>query len=197
MFTTSPPDSHIMCVLSDRDIKQALHHGKLGIKPFDIEALQPSSVDLKLGREFRIFNHIVIPYIDVSIQSPDEYSSVKVATENEPFIIHPGTFCLGSTVEEVSLDDSLVGRLDGRSSLGRLGLLIHATAGYIDPGFTGKITLEISNLSPVPIAVWPGMRICQISFLKLVTNAEKPYSGKYQGHQDPTASRIYEDFNIK
>lgn len=186
-------------VLSDRTIKQEIAAGRLGIEPLDEAAIQPASVDLRLDRQFRIFRATTRPFVDVRVPVDDLTELVTVRRKGEPFIIQPGTFCLGSTVETVTLPDDLVARIDGKSSLGRLGLLVHATAGYVDPGWTGKLTLELSNQSQMPIALYYGMRIAQISFLRLTTPVERPYGSlglgsKYQGQTGPTASRIADEF---
>lgn len=186
-------------VLSDRTIKQEIAAGRLGIEPLDEAAIQPASVDLRLDRQFRIFRATTRPFVDVRVPVDDLTELVTVRRKGEPFIIQPGTFCLGSTVETVTLPDDLVARIDGKSSLGRLGLLVHATAGYVDPGWTGKLTLELSNQSQMPIALYYGMRIAQISFLRLTTPVERPYGSpglgsKYQGQTGPTPSRIAHEF---
>lgn len=186
-------------VLSDRTIKQEIAAGRLGIEPLDEEAIQPASVDLRLDRQFRIFRATTRPFVDVRVPVDDLTELVTVRRKEEPFIIQPGTLCLGSTVETVTLPDDLVARIDGKSSLGRLGLLVHATAGYVDPGWTGKLTLELSNQSQMPIALYYGMRIAQISFLRLTTPVERPYGSpglgsKYQGQTGPTPSRIADEF---
>jgi dCTP deaminase len=185
-------------ILSDRTIKEELAAGRLLIEPFDPSLVQPSSVDLRLSRRFLVFRNTQKPYIDVRMSVDDVMELVEVH-DDEPVIVHPKEFILGSTVERVSLPDDLVARLDGRSSLGRLGIVIHSTAGFIDPGFAGHVTLEISNLANLPIALYPGMRVAQISFHRLSTPAEAPYGqgklgSKYQGQDAPTASRIHLDF---
>ena len=158
-------------VLSDRTIREQIAAGRLLIDPFDDALLQPSSVDLRVDGAFRVFRN-----------------------NRQPFILHPGEFVLGSTLERVGIPDDLVARLEGKSSLGRLGLLIHSTAGYIDPGFEGQITLEFSNVASLPIAIHAGMRIGQISFLQMTTPVDRPYQGKYQGQAGPTSSRAHRDF---
>jgi dCTP deaminase len=187
-----------MTVLSDRTIKELLSSGRLGIDPFDPEAVQPASVDLRLDHSFRTFRVTGRPYVDVR-EPVDDLTQVETIGEGEPFILQPHTFCLGSTIETVSLPDDIVARVDGKSSLGRLGLLVHATAGYVDPGWSGCLTLELSNQSQMPIALFVGMRIAQISFLQLTTPADRSYGtpglgSKYQGQTGPTASRISEEF---
>ena len=185
-------------ILSDRDIREAVSSGAVGIEPFDASDVQPSSVDLRVDRYFRTFHNARHPYIDVKKQMEDLTELVEV-TDDEPFILHPGEFVLGSTREYVRLPDDLVARLEGKSSLGRLGLLIHSTAGYVDPGFEGHLTLELSNVANLPITIYPGMRIGQISFFRLSSPAEAPYGSggvgsKYQGQRGPTPSRYYENF---
>ena len=186
-------------VLSDRSIREELAIGRLRIEPLKDDALQPSSVDLRLDRLFRVFKKTERPYIDVR-EPCDDCTELITVEGDKPFVVRPGEFVLANTLETITLPNDLVARLDGRSSLGRLGLLVHATAGYVDPGWTGKLTLELSNVSPMPIAVYCGMKICQISFLRLSTPVDRPYGSpglgsKYQGQQEPTPSRIYQDFN--
>jgi dCTP deaminase len=185
-------------VLSDRSIREALKAGHIGIKPLDPDAIQPASVDLRLDSAFRIFRVTSRPCVDVQQPVDDLTELVEIAPE-EPFVIQPGSFCLGSTIETIALPDDIVARVDGKSSLGRLGLLVHATAGYVDPGWTGKLTLELSNQSQMPIALYYGMRIAQISFLQMTTPVDRPYGSaelgsKYQGQTGPTASRISREF---
>jgi dCTP deaminase len=185
-------------ILSDRDIKDAIETGAVGIEPFDPADVQPSSVDLHVDRFFRTFHNARHPYIDVRKPMEDLTELVEV-DESEPFILHPGEFVLGSTREYVRLPDDLVARLEGKSSLGRLGLLIHSTAGYVDPGFEGHLTLELSNVANLPITIYPSMRIGQISFFRLSSPADRPYGSsgvgsKYQGQRGPTPSRYYENF---
>jgi dCTP deaminase len=185
-------------ILSDRDIKKALQAGHIGIEPFDDADIQPSSVDLHVDRYFRTFHNARHPYIDVKKPMEDLTELVEVALD-EAFILHPGEFVLGSTSEYVRLPHDLVARLEGKSSLGRLGLLIHSTAGYVDPGFEGHLTLELSNVANLPITIYPRMKIGQISFFRLSSAAEHPYGSKsvgskYQGQRGPTPSRYYENF---
>ncbi|MGQ9571683.1 MAG: dCTP deaminase [Dehalococcoidia bacterium] len=187
-------------VLSDRSIRDELAQGRLVIDPLGDGCIQPSSVDLRLAPVFRVFRVGVLPrpYLDVT-QPMEGFTELVEVTENEPFIIQPGEFVLAATLETITLPDDIVARVDGKSSLGRLGLLIHATAGFVDPGWTGRLTLELSNVAKMPIAVRPGMRICQISFLRLTTPAERLYGSpelgsKYQGQTGPTASRAHQDF---
>jgi dCTP deaminase len=183
-------------ILSDRDIRAEVDAGRVVIDPFDPDCVQPSSVDLHVDRQFRVFANSRYPFIDVRAEMPDLTELVEVK-DDEPFILHPGEFVLGSTAERVALPDDLVARLEGKSSLGRLGLLIHSTAGYVDPGWDGYLTLELSNVANLPITLYPGMKIGQISFFKLSTPAETPYGkagNKYQGQRGPTPSRFFEDF---
>ena len=187
-----------MSVLSDRDIAAALQTGQIKIEPYDRADLQPSSVDLHLDRTFRVFRNNRYPFIDVRVAQPDLTDLLSV-DDNEAFILHPGEFVLGQTVEWVELPDDLVARLEGKSSLGRLGLLIHSTAGYVDPGWKGKLTLELSNVAKLPIALYFGMKIGQISFLTMSSRVERPsgsagLGSKYQGQSEPTASAFFEDF---
>ena len=187
-----------MSVLSDRDIRASMQAGRVRIDPYDPTCLQPSSVDLHLDREFRVFRNNRYPYIDVRQPQPDLTEIVAIEDE-EPFILHPGEFVLGQTLEWVELPDDLVARLEGKSSLGRLGLLIHSTAGYVDPGWKGNLTLELSNVANLPIALYFGMKIGQISFFKMSSPVERPYGSKelgskYQGQSTPTASEFYRDF---
>jgi dCTP deaminase len=185
-------------VLSDRDIRAELEAGRVKIDPYDPADLQPSSVDLHLDRSFRVFRNNRYAYIDVRAPQPDLTEMLKVA-DDEPFILHPGEFVLGQILEWVELPDDLVARLDGKSSLGRIGLLIHSTAGYVDPGWKGNLTLELSNVANLPIALYFGMRIGQISFFRMSSPVERPYGSKglgskYQGQSEPTASAFHEDF---
>jgi dCTP deaminase len=183
-------------ILSDRDIREHIESGRITIDPFDPSCVQPSSVDLHVDDQFRVFANSRYPFIDVREEMPDLTELVQVKPD-EPFILHPGEFVLGSTLERVRIPDDLVARLEGKSSLGRLGLLIHSTAGYVDPGWDGYLTLELSNVANLPITLYPGMKIGQISFFRLTSPAEKPYGGagsKYQGQRGPTASRFFRDF---
>jgi dCTP deaminase len=186
-----------MSVLSDRDIRAALDAGEIAIRPYDPADLQPSSVDLHLDRSFRVFRNNRYPYIDVRAPQPDLTEMLTIA-DDEPFVLHPGEFVLGQTLEWVELPDDLVARLEGKSSLGRLGLLIHSTAGYVDPGWKGNLTLELSNVANLPIALYFGMKIGQISFFKMSSPVERPYGSpglgsKYQGQSEPTASAFHRD----
>ncbi len=183
-------------ILSDRTIREEIAAGHIEIDPFDESCVQPSSVDLHVDSDFRVFHNARHPYIDVKQDMPDltEVASIK---EGDAFMLHPGEFVLGSTLERVRLPNNLVARLEGKSSLGRLGLLIHSTAGYVDPGWDGYLTLELSNVANLPITIYPGMKIGQISFFRLTTEAEVPYGSagnKYQGQRGPTASKFFEEF---
>ena len=185
-------------ILSDRDIRKEIAAGRIRIDPFDEDCIQPSSVDLHVDRGFRVFANSRYPYIDVRREMPDLTELVEVG-DDDPFILHPGEFVLGATLERVRVPEDLVARLEGKSSLGRLGLLIHSTAGYVDPGWDGDLTLELSNVANLPITIYPGMRIGQISFFRLSSPAQAPYGSgasgsKYQGQRGPTASRFYEEF---
>jgi len=185
-------------ILSDVDIRKEIEAGRIVIDPFDEACIQPSSIDVHVDTQFRVFASSRYPYIDVKKEMPDLTEVVEVGG-GEPFILHPGEFVLGSTSERVSLPDDMVARLEGKSSLGRLGLLIHSTAGYVDPGWDGYLTLELSNVANLPITIYPGMKIGQISFFRLTTPAERPYGSrqtrsKYQGQRGPTASRFFEEF---
>ncbi|MGQ0670490.1 MAG: dCTP deaminase [Actinomycetota bacterium] len=185
-------------ILSDRSIREEIRAGRIVIDPFEDACVQPSSVDLHVDGSFRVFRNSLYPYIDVKSEMPDLTEMVEVAG-GDPFILHPGEFVLGSTRERVRLPDDMVARLEGKSSLGRLGLLIHSTAGYVDPGWDGYLTLELSNVANLPITIYPGMKIGQISFFRLTTAAERPYGSKgarskYQGQRGPTASRFFEEF---
>ncbi|MCC6381250.1 MAG: dCTP deaminase [Dehalococcoidia bacterium] len=187
-----------MAVLSDRSIRKELDAGTIGVDPLAEDALQPASVDLRLGRQFRVFRNSRIPYIDVKREYPDLTELVEIDDER-PFVLHPGEFALAVTLERVRLPDFIVGRLEGKSSLGRLGLLIHSTAGYVDPGWDGALTLELSNVANLPITLYYGMKVSQISFLRLTEPAEHPYGShaagsKYQGQEGPTPSRYYLNF---
>jgi dCTP deaminase len=198
---TAPADSArriARVVLSDRTIRRLLEEGRIGIAPFDPDLMQPSSVDVRVDRYFRVFRNSRYPYIDVKAEQEGLTELVEV--EDEAFILHPGEFVLGSTLERVRLPDDLVARLEGKSSLGRLGLLIHSTAGFIDPGWDGHVTLELSNVANLPITIYPGMKIGQLSFVQLTEAAERPYGSagigsKYQGQRGPTPSRYWQNFS--
>jgi len=185
-------------VLSDRTIRRLLAEGRIGIEPYAEELLQPSSVDVRVDRLFRVFRNSRYPFIDVKREMEDLTELVEVDSE-EAFILHPGEFVLGSTLERITLPDDLVARLEGKSSLGRLGLLIHSTAGFIDPGWDGHVTLELSNVANLPITIYYGMKIGQLSFVQLTEPAEHPYGtgslgSKYQGQAGPTPSRYWKNF---
>jgi dCTP deaminase len=185
-------------VLSDGEIRRLLDAGRIGIEPFEESLMQPSSVDVRADRYFRVFRNSRYPYIDVKREQEELTELVEVA-DDEPFILHPGEFVLGSTLERVTLPDDLVARLEGKSSLGRLGLLIHSTAGFIDPGWDGHVTLELSNVANLPITIYPEMKIGQLSFVRLSEPAERPYGSagigsKYQGQRGPTPSRYWRNF---
>jgi dCTP deaminase len=187
-----------MSVLSDRDIRAAIESGEVVVRPYDPADLQPSSVDLHLDRRFRVFRNNRYAYIDVRAPQPD-LTELLTIEDDEPFILHPGEFVLGQTLEWTELPVDLVARLEGKSSLGRLGLLIHSTAGYVDPGWKGNLTLELSNVANLPIALYYGMKIGQISFFKMSSAVERPYGSKslgskYQGQSEPTASAYHRDF---
>jgi dCTP deaminase len=184
-------------VLSDRTIERLLADGRIEIDPYDPGLLQPSSVDVRVDRYFRVFRNSRYPYIDV--KQEQEGLTEMVEVDGDPFILHPGEFVLGSTLERVKLPDDLVGRLDGKSSLGRLGLLIHSTAGFIDPGWDGNVTLELSNVANLPITIYPEMKVGQLSFVQLSEPAASPYGSdglgsKYQGQKGPTPSRYWRNF---
>ena len=186
-------------LLSDRDIKAELASGRVKLDPYAPELVQPSSVDVRLDRYFRVFENHRYPHIDPAIEQPDLTRLLETAGE-EPFVLHPGEFVLGSTFEVVSLPDDIAGRLEGKSSLGRLGLLTHSTAGWIDPGFSGHVTLELSNVATLPIKLWPGMKIGQLCMFRLSSPAEFPYGSerygsRYQGQRGPTASRSFQNFH--
>lgn len=182
-------------VLSDRSIKQELAAGRIVVDPCEPEDIQPSSIDLHLGSRFQVFRNSRYPYIDPSVEQRGLMEMVE-ATVGEPFVLHPGEFVLGATVERVELPDDIVARLEGKSSLGRLGLLIHSTAGYVDPGWKGTLTLELSNVANLPIVLTPGMAIGQISFMRMTTPVDRPYGSpglgsRYQGQIEPTPSRAF------
>jgi dCTP deaminase len=185
-------------VLSDRTIARLLGEGSIEIDPYDEALLQPSSVDVRVDRLFRVFHNNRYPYIDVK-QPQDELTELIEVADDQPFILHPGEFVLGSTLERIRLPDDLVARLEGKSSLGRLGLLIHSTAGFIDPGWDGHVTLELSNVAKLPITIYYGMKIGQISFMQTTEPATTPYGSeglgsKYKGQRGPTASRYWQNF---
>ena len=180
-------------LLSDRDLKAALASGRLGLAPYDEAMVQPSSIDVRLDRYFRVFANHRYTHIDPAV-AQDDLTELLEPDGDEPFILHPGEFVLGSTLEVISLADDLAARLEGKSSLGRLGLLTHSTAGFIDPGFSGHVTLELSNVANLPIKLYPGMKIGQICVLPLTSPSEHPYGSsvygsRYQGQRGPTPSR--------
>ncbi len=187
-------------LLSDRDLTAELKAGRLTVEPYDEEMLQPSSIDVRLDRYFRVFDNSKYTHIDPRLRQDELTSLVEVSGGEDAFVLHPGEFVLGSTYECVGLPDDLAGRLEGKSSLGRLGLLTHSTAGFIDPGFTGHITLELSNVANLPITLWPGMKIGQLCLFRLSSPAEHPYGSahagsRYQGQRGPTPSRAYLNFH--
>lgn len=185
-------------LLSDRDIIGHLAAGRIVLDPYDPSMVQPSSIDVRLDRYFRLFDNHKYPFIDPAQSQPELTRLVEVDAD-EPFILHPGEFVLASTLERVALADDLAARVEGKSSLGRLGLLTHATAGFVDPGFDGHVTLELSNVATLPIKLWPGMKIGQLCFFQLSSPAQHPYGSTergshYQGQRGPTASRSFENF---
>src|SRR6266550_1572558 len=185
-------------VLSDRTIKAEIEAERIVLDPFDEAMVQPSSVDVRVDRRFRVFRNARYPFIDVR-QPMEELTEAVEISDDDPFILHPGEFVLGQTLERVRLPDDVVARLEGKSSLGRLGLLIHSTAGFVDPGFDGHVTLELSNVANLPITIYYGMKIGQLSFVQLTEPAERPYGSdalgsKYQGQRGPTPSRYWQNF---
>lgn len=186
-------------LLSDRDIRAELERERVRLEPYDQSMIQPSSIDVRLDRYFRLFDNHKYPFIDPAEHQPELTHLIDVRPD-EPFILHPGEFVLASTYEAVTLPDDIAARLEGKSSLGRLGLLTHSTAGFIDPGFTGHVTLELSNVATLPIKLWPGMKIGQLCFFRLSSPSERPYgspaySSRYQGQRGPTASRSFQNFS--
>jgi dCTP deaminase len=186
-------------LLSDRDIRAEITAGRVAVEPFTESMVQPSSVDVRLDRFFRVFENHKYSVIDPSIEQ-SELTREVVVEPNEHFILHPGEFVLASTYEVITLPDDIAGRLEGKSSLGRLGLLTHSTAGFIDPGFSGHITLELSNVANLPVKLFPGMKIGQLCLIKLSSPAEHPYgsavyASRYQGQRGPTASRSWINFH--
>lgn len=194
-----------MAILSDQDIKKCLESGKIIIEPLEKPEIQiqPSSVDLRIGSEFKGFRIVRKPCIDPMDKGDlESYMESFYIDEGEPFIIHPGEFALATTYETVKLPDDLVARVEGRSSMGRLGITMHVTAGYIDPGFQGKITLEISNIGKMPVALYTGQRVCQIVFETMTSPSKRPYGhpdrdSKYMGQKRPISSKIKQDYEIK
>lgn len=185
-------------LLSDRDIRKEIESKRIGLEPYEPEMVQPSSVDVRIDRYFRVFENHRYPHIDPSVEQA-ELTRLVEPEGDEPFILHPGEFVLGSTYEVVSLPDDVSARLEGKSSLGRLGLLTHSTAGFIDAGFSGHVTLELSNVATLPIKLWPGMKIGQLCFFRLTSPAEAPYGSgasgsRYQGQRGPTPSRSFQNF---
>jgi dCTP deaminase len=185
-------------ILSDRTIREELDTGRIVIEPLDPSCIQPSSVDLHIDRYFRVFLNHTMGLIDVK-QNLEDLTQMVTIDEDATFILHPGEFVLGSTLERVALPNDLVARLEGKSSLGRLGLLIHSTAGFVDAGWDGQLTLELSNVANLPITLYPGMKIGQISFIRMTTEADHPYGSssvgsKYQGQRGPIPSRYWENF---
>ena len=208
--TAAPSGSHLphpdgprgypdAVLLSDRDIRAEIESGRVRMDPWDPDMVQPSSIDVRLDKFFRLFDNHKYPVIDPSQDQADLTRLVEVDPA-EGFVLHPGEFVLGSTLERVSLPDDLAARVEGKSSLGRLGLLTHATAGFVDPGFNGHVTLELSNVATLPIMLWPGMKIGQLAFFRLSSSAENPYGSErygshYQGQRGPTASRSFQNFH--
>ena len=186
-------------LLSDRDIKAELQRDRIRMEPYLPEMVQPSSIDVRLDRSFRLFDNHKYAYIDPAEDQP-ELTRLIETKAGEPFILHPGEFVLGSTYEQITLPDDVAARLEGKSSLGRLGLLTHSTAGFVDPGFSGHVTLELSNVATLPIKLWPGMKIGQVCFFRLTSPAERPYgsaeyASRYQNQRGPTASRSFQNFH--
>ncbi len=187
-------------LLSDKDIRAEIDSGRVVLDPWDPDMVQPSSVDVRLDKFFRLFDNHKYPFIDPAAEQPDLTRLVEVGGGDDAFVLHPGEFVLASSYETVTLPDDLAARVEGKSSLGRLGLLTHATAGFVDPGFSGHVTLELSNVATLPIKLYPGMKIGQLCFFRLSSPAEHPYgSGKYgshyQGQRGPTASRSFQNFH--
>jgi dCTP deaminase len=198
MPAEQPLSGSSLVILSDRSLREAIAAGRLVIDPLDDDAIQPSSIDVRLDNRFRVFYTARHPYIDVK-QPMDDLTELVEVKPDAAFILHPGEFVLGSTLEEVGIPPDLAARLEGKSSLGRLGLMTHSTAGFLDPGFVGHVTLELSNVANLPITLYPGMRIGQIAVFQLTTAAERPYGSrgvgsKYQGQRGPTPSRYWENF---
>ena len=186
-------------LLSDRDLRAEIASGRVRLEPYDEAMVQPSSIDVRLDKFFRLFDNHKYPFIDPAEDQPDLTRLIEIERD-EPFILHPGEFVLGSTFEVVTMPDDLAARLEGKSSLGRLGLLTHSTAGFIDPGFSGHVTLELSNVATLPIKLWSGMRVGQLCFFRLSSPTENPYGSakygsRYQGQRGPTASRSFQNFH--
>ncbi|MGW8377650.1 dCTP deaminase [Streptomyces sp. ODS28] len=186
-------------LLSDKDIRAEIDTGRVRIDPYDPAMVQPSSIDVRLDRWFRVFENHRYPHIDPAVEQADLTRMIEVEGD-EPFILHPGEFVLASTYEVVTLPEDVASRLEGKSSLGRLGLLTHSTAGFIDPGFSGHVTLELSNVATLPMKLWPGMKIGQLCMFRLTSPAEFPYGAaecgsRYQGQRGPTPSRSFQNFH--
>ena len=186
-------------LLSDRDIKSEIAAERIRLEPLDLDMVQPSSVDVRIDRYFRLFDNHKYPVIDPAEDQPDLTRLIEVDPK-EPFILHPGEFVLGATYEQVTLPDDIAARLEGKSSLGRLGLLIHSTAGFVDAGWDGHLTLELSNVANLPIMLYPGMKIGQLCLFRLSSPAEHPYGSekygsRYQGQRGPTPSRSFANFH--
>jgi len=186
-------------LLSDRDIRAELDSGRVILEPYEPDMIQPSSIDVRLDKYFRLFDNHKYAVIDPSTEQAELTRLVEV-DDDGPFVLHPGEFVLGSSYECVTLPDDVAARLEGKSSLGRLGLMTHSTAGFIDPGFSGHVTLELSNVATLPINLWPGMKIGQMAFFRLSSASEHPYcsaqyGSRYQGQRGPTASRSWQNFH--
>jgi dCTP deaminase len=187
-------------ILSDRSLKQQLADGRIVIDPLDESLIQPSSIDVRISNLFRVFRNHTRGVIDVKVDLTELTELIEIADDGtSPFMLHPGEFVLGSTLERIAVPDDLVARIEGKSSLGRLGLLIHSTAGFVDAGFDGHVTLELANVASLPITLYPGMKIGQVSFMQMTTPADNPYGkgatgSKYQGQRGPTPSRYFENF---
>jgi dCTP deaminase len=184
-------------ILSDRSIREEIDAGRLRIDPLDLDRLQSASIDLRLSDEFLVTATHSATVVDLT-EDQSKLSHTVTATRERPFILHPDEFVLGATLENISLPDDLVGRLEGRSSVGRAGLLVHSTAGYVDPGWSGKLTLELFNVATLPIALWPGLSVAQFSLARMTTPADRPYgspglNSKYMGQTGPTATRFHLD----
>ena len=187
-------------ILSDRSLKQQITEGRIVIEPLDEALIQPSSIDVRIANLFRVFRNHTRGVIDVKVDLTELTELIEIPQDGtQPFMLHPGEFVLGSTLERIAVPDDLVARIEGKSSLGRLGLLIHSTAGFIDAGFDGHVTLELANVASLPITLYPGMKIGQVSFMEMTTPADNPYGkgaagSKYQGQRGPTPSRYFENF---
>ncbi len=187
-------------ILSDRTMREQIAAGRIVIEPFDDSLIQPSSIDVRISNLFRVFRNHTRGVLDVKDDLTDLTELIEIPVDgSQPFMLHPGEFVLGSTLERIGVADDLVARIDGKSSLGRLGLLIHSTAGFIDPGFDGHVTLELANVASLPITLYAGMKIGQVSFMRMTTAADAPYGqgatgSKYQGQRGPTPSRYFENF---